>query len=218
MRGSDLFLPPKRRASVHPVETFTQTFLKEGITILEKLDAQAVEDVAAGLAAVRDGENGRLFILGVGGSAGHASHAVNDFRKICGFEAYTPTDNASELTARINDEGWDTCFSEWLKGSRLKAGDAVLVFSVGGGNREKNVSVNLVRAMEHANEVGAKVFSIVGRDGGFAKQASEACVLIPTVHGDRVTPHTEGFAAVVWHLLVSHPLLQKTKTKWESTK
>jgi D-sedoheptulose 7-phosphate isomerase len=197
--------------------SFSQQFVNEGIELLQKLDASSIEKAASGLAAARD-RGGRLFILGVGGSAGHASHAVNDFRKICGWEAYAPTDNVSELTARTNDEGWDTTFIEWLKTSRLGANDAVLVFSVGGGNREKNVSVNLVRAMEHAGEVGAKVFSIVGRDGGFARQASEACVIIPTIHGDRVTPHTEGFAAVVWHLLVSHPLLQKTKTKWESTK
>ncbi len=197
--------------------SFSQQFVNEGIELLQKLDASSIEKAASGLAAARD-RGGRLFILGVGGSAGHASHAVNDFRKICGWEAYAPTDNVSELTARTNDEGWDTTFIEWLKTSRLGKNDAVLVFSVGGGNREKNVSVNLVRAMEHANEVGAKVFSIVGRDGGFARQASEACVIIPTIHGDRVTPHTEGFAAVVWHLLVSHPLLQKTKTKWESTK
>ncbi len=197
--------------------SFSQSFVNEGIELLQKLDASSIEATASGLAAARE-RGGRLFILGVGGSAGHASHAVNDFRKICGWEAYAPTDNVSELTARTNDEGWDTTFIEWLKTSRLGKNDAILVFSVGGGNREKNVSVNLVRAMEHAGEVGAKVFSIVGRDGGFAKQASEACVIIPTVHGDRVTPHTEGFAAVVWHLLVSHPLLQKTKTKWESTK
>jgi D-sedoheptulose 7-phosphate isomerase len=200
------------------METFTQTFLAEGITILQKLDAHAIEAVATGLAAVRAGENARLFILGVGGSAGHASHAVNDFRKICGFEAYTPTDNASELTARINDEGWDTCFSEWLKGSRLRKGDAVLVFSVGGGNREKNVSVNLVKSLELAREVGAKIFGVVGRDGGYTKQVADACVVIPTVSADRTTPHTEGFAAVVWHLLVSHPVLQREKTKWESVK
>jgi D-sedoheptulose 7-phosphate isomerase len=157
-----------------------------------------------------------LFILGVGGSAGHASHAVNDFRKICGFEAYTPTDNVSELTARVNDEGWDTCFSEWLKGSRLRKGDGVLVFSVGGGNREKNVSVNLVRSLELAREVGASVFGIVGRDGGYTKQVADACVVIPVVSSDRVTPHTEGFCAVVWHLLVSHPKLAMKATKWES--
>jgi D-sedoheptulose 7-phosphate isomerase len=198
-------------------DTFTHKFLEESIELIRKLDVASVEATAEGLAAVRAG-GGRLFILGVGGSAGHASHAVNDFRKICGFEAYCPTDNVSELTARVNDEGWDTCFSEWLKGSRLRKGDALLVFSVGGGNREKNVSVNLVKSLELAREVGAKVFGVVGRDGGYTKQVADACVLIPTVASERVTPHTEGFAAVVWHLLVSHPKLQKAATKWESTK
>jgi D-sedoheptulose 7-phosphate isomerase len=197
--------------------TFTQKYIEESIDILRKLDAASIEAVATGLASVRDG-GGRLFILGVGGSAGHAGHAVNDFRKLCGFEAYAPTDNVSELTARVNDEGWDTCFSEWLKGSRLRAGDGVLVFSVGGGNREKNVSVNLVKSLELAREVKAKVFGIVGRDGGYTKQVADGCVLVPTVSAERTTPHTEGFAAVVWHLLVSHPALQKNATKWESVK
>jgi D-sedoheptulose 7-phosphate isomerase len=195
--------------------TFTKTFLDESMALIQKLDVASIEAVAEGLAKVREG-GGRLFILGVGGSAGHASHAVNDFRKICSFEAYCPTDNVSELTARVNDEGWDTCFSEWLKGSRLRRGDALLVFSVGGGNREKNVSVNLVRSLELAKEVGAAVFGVVGRDGGYTKQVSDACVLIPTVSPERVTPHTEGFAAVVWHLLVSHPKLAAKATKWES--
>jgi D-sedoheptulose 7-phosphate isomerase len=195
--------------------SFTRTFLDETAVLIQRLDVAAVEDIAAGLAEVRAG-GGRLFVLGVGGSAGHASHAVNDFRKICGFEAYTPTDNVSELTARVNDEGWDTCFSEWLKGSRLRKGDGVLVFSVGGGNREKNVSVNLVRSLELAKEVGARVFGIVGRDGGFTKQVADACVTIPVVSPDRVTPHTEGFCAVIWHLLVSHPKLASNPTKWES--
>lgn len=198
-------------------ETFTKTFLDESIALINKLDVDSVEKLAAGLADVRQG-GGRLFILGVGGSAGHAGHAVNDFRKICGFEAYAPTDNVSELTARVNDEGWDTCFSEWLKGSRLRKGDGLLVFSVGGGNREKNVSVNLVKSIELAREVGAKVFGIVGRDGGYTKQVADACVLIPTISAERTTPHTEGFCAVVWHLLVSHPKLQIQKTKWESVK
>jgi D-sedoheptulose 7-phosphate isomerase len=197
------------------MSTFSQKYLDESIDIIRKLDATSIEALAQGLASVR---NGRLFILGVGGSAGHAGHAVNDFRKLCGFEAYAPTDNVSELTARVNDEGWDTCFSEWLKGSRLRAGDGVLVFSVGGGNREKNVSVNLVRSLELAREVGAKVFGIVGRDGGYTKQVADACVVVPTVASERVTPHTEGFAAVVWHLLVSHPALQRNATKWESVK
>ena len=198
-------------------DTFTKKFLDESLEIIRKLDAASIEATAEGLAQVRDG-GGRLFILGVGGSAGHAGHAVNDFRKICGFEAYAPTDNVSELTARVNDEGWDTCFSEWLKGSRLRKGDGLLIFSVGGGNREKNVSVNLVRSLELAREVGAKIFGVVGRDGGYTKQVADACVVIPTVAAERVTPHTEGFAAVVWHLLVSHPALAKTATKWESTK
>ncbi len=198
-------------------DTFTKKFLDESLEIIRKLDAASIEATAEGLASVRNG-GGRLFILGVGGSAGHAGHAVNDFRKICGFEAYAPTDNVSELTARVNDEGWDTCFSEWLKGSRLRKGDGLLIFSVGGGNREKNVSVNLVRSLELAREVGAKIFGIVGRDGGFTKQVADACVVIPTVAAERVTPHTEGFAAVVWHLLVSHPELQRAATKWESTR
>ncbi|CAN5789141.1 SIS domain-containing protein [soil metagenome] len=197
--------------------TFTEQFLEESITLIKGIDAATMETMATGLAAVREG-GGRLFILGVGGSAGHASHAVNDFRKICGFEAYTPTDNVSELTARTNDEGWDTTFSEWLKGSRLTGKDALLIFSVGGGNKEKNVSVNLVRALELGKERGSKIFGIVGRDGGYTKQVADACIIVPTVHKDRVTPHTEGFAAVLWHLLVSHPALQQKATKWESTK
>ena len=197
--------------------TFSKQFLEESIQLIQKFDTDAIEAVAAGIAAVRAG-GGRLFILGVGGSAGHAGHAVNDFRKICGIESYAPTDNVSELTARVNDEGWDTCFAEWLKVSRLGKNDALLVFSVGGGNREKNVSVNLVRSLELAKERGAKVYGIVGRDGGFTKQSADACVIIPTVSAERVTPHTEGFCAVVWHLLVSHPALQQAKTKWESVK
>jgi D-sedoheptulose 7-phosphate isomerase len=196
--------------------SFTQTFLGEVARIVSSVDASSIEATAEGLAAVRAG-GGRLFILGVGGSAGHASHAVNDFRKICGFEAYAPTDNVSELTARTNDEGWDTTFIEWLKTSRLSNRDALLIFSVGGGNKDKNVSVNLVRALDLAKERGAKVFGIVGRDGGHTKKVADACVLVPVVESSRVTPHTEGFAAVVWHLLVSHPALQIAATKWEST-
>ncbi|HEX9294687.1 MAG TPA: SIS domain-containing protein [Polyangiaceae bacterium] len=195
--------------------SFSQLFLDETIQLIHEIDSAAIEGLAEGLAAVRAG-GGRLFILGVGGSAGHASHAVNDFRKICGFEAYTPTDNVSELTARVNDEGWDTCFSEWLKGSRLCKGDGVLVFSVGGGNREKNVSVNLVRSLELAREVGARIFGVVGRDGGYTKQVADACVVVPVVSQERITPHTEGFCAVIWHLLVSHPKLAAHPTKWES--
>ena len=197
--------------------TFTLEFLKESQESLGALSSSDIDQIAVGLARVRH-NNGRLFILGVGGSAGHASHAVNDFRKICDFEAYTPTDNVSELTARTNDEGWDTTFSEFLKGSRLRKEDALLIFSVGGGNREKNVSVNLVKAIELAKERGASVFGIVGKDGGFTKQAADACVVIPTVNPNRITPHTEGLCAVIWHLLVSHPELKVKQTKWESTK
>ena len=199
------------------MDTFARTFLQETVTIVEKLDDEEIERLAAGLAAVRDA-GGRLFILGVGGSAGHAGHAVNDFRKICRFEAYAPTDNVAELTARVNDDGWDTSFSEWLKGSRIGPADAVLVFSVGGGDRDKNVSVNIVRAVELAMEVGAKVYGIVGRDGGFTAQSADACVVIPPLNPERITPHTEGLCAVVWHLLVSHPALQAEPTKWESVR
>jgi D-sedoheptulose 7-phosphate isomerase len=198
------------------VSDFAKLFLDETVEAVKKIDAAVVDALATGLASVRDG-GGRLFILGVGGSAGHASHAVNDFRKICGFEAYAPTDNVSELTARVNDEGWETSFSEWLKVSRLGAKDALLVFSVGGGNVEKNVSPNLVRALELAKQVGAPVFGIVGKDGGATRAAAKACVLIPVVSPDRITPHTEGLCAVVWHLLVSHPALKIKQTKWEST-
>jgi D-sedoheptulose 7-phosphate isomerase len=194
---------------------FTRQYIAEAAAILEALDMDVVEAIASGLRAVRD-RDGRLFIVGVGGSAGHASHAVNDFRKICGFEAYTPTDNVAELTARINDDGWETSFAEWLKGSRLNSRDAVLVFSVGGGDRERNVSVNLVRALELARERGASIFGIVGRDGGFTNQVADACLVIPPLYVVHVTPHTEGLCAVIWHLLVSHPALQLTTTKWES--
>ena len=196
------------------MESFTASYLRESIRLIEQLDSKAIENLAQGLSEVRD-RGGRLFILGVGGSAGHASHAVNDFRKICGLDAATPTDNVSELTARINDEGWDTCFSNWLKASGLNVKDALLVFSVGGGNREKNVSTNLVNAMDVARTVGAKIFGIVGRDGGYTKTVADVCVVIPTVSTERVTPHTEGFCAVVWHLLVSHPALKAHQTKWE---
>lgn len=197
--------------------SFTEQYIQETIGILSALDAAAVEALAAGLAQVRDGR-GRLFVLGVGGSAGHASHAVNDFRKICGIEAYAPTDNVSELTARVNDEGWETVFAAWLEVSNLRAGDALLVFSVGGGSEAKRVSVNLVRAVAFAKAVGAKVFGVVGRDGGYTKLAADACVVIPPRYADRVTPHTEGLCAMVWHLLVSHPRLQRCATKWESVK
>src|SRR5580765_6805830 len=199
------------------MSTFTQKYLDESIDLIKRLDAQAIEAVATGLAKVREG-GGRLFILGVGGSAGHASHAVNDFRKLCAFESYAPTDNVSELTARVNDEGWDGSFAAWLEVSRLGPRDAVLVFSVGGGNKEKNVSANLVHALELAEERGTAVFGVVGRDGGATRAAAEACVVIPTVSPDRITSHTEGLCAVVWHLLVSHPALKRAATKWESVK
>ena len=199
------------------VSAFTQQFLKESAELINALDGAIIDRMSEGLAAARDG-GGRLFILGVGGSAGHASHAVNDFRKLCAFEAYSPADNVSELTARVNDEGWDTSFSEWLKVSRLSAQDALLIFSVGGGSKEKNVSMNLVRALELAKGVGSKIFGIVGKDGGYTAQVADACVIIPTASPDRITPHTEGLCAVVWHLMVSHPALKRAATKWESTK
>jgi len=198
-------------------DDFTKNYLDETVRAVRALDAAAIDAVAAGLARVRDA-GGRLFILGVGGSAAHASHAVNDFRKLCAFEAYAPTDNVSELTARVNDDGWDASFAAWLEVSRLGPRDAVLVFSVGGGSKEKNVSANLVRALELAAQRGSAVFGVVGRDGGATRAAAEACVLIPTVSPDRITPHTEGLCAVVWHLLVSHPALKRAATKWESTK
>jgi D-sedoheptulose 7-phosphate isomerase len=199
------------------METFTDLYLEESMALIRDLDKSSIEAVASGLAQVRKG-GGRLFVLGVGGSAGHASHAVNDFRKICGFEAYCPTDNVSELTARVNDDGWESSFSGWLEVSRLGARDAVLVFSVGGGNREKNVSPNLVKALELAQRVGASIYGIVGKDGGFTRKAAAACVLVPVVSPERITPHTEGFCAVIWHLLVSHPELKQSATKWESTR
>lgn len=199
------------------MDKFAAGFIKESIEILNKVDADEIDRLSVGLTQVRE-KGGRLFILGVGGSAGHASHAVNDFRKICGFEAYSPTDNVSELTARTNDEGWDTTFSEWLKGSRLRKEDGLLIFSVGGGNKAKNVSVNLVRALELAKERGAYICGIVGKDGGYTKEVANHCVVIPTVNADRITPHTEGMAAVVWHLVVTHPALKMNATKWESTK
>lgn len=194
---------------------FVRAYLAETKDIVDSISVRDVEAVASGLALVREGA-GRLFILGVGGSAGHASHAVNDFRKICEFEAYAPTDNVSELTARTNDEGWDTTFVAWLAGSRLRAGDGVLVFSVGGGNHAANVSINLVKALEYAKSLGASVFGIVGRDGGYTAEVADACIVIPASYPERTTPHTEGLCAVFWHLLVSHPDLAVVGTKWES--
>jgi D-sedoheptulose 7-phosphate isomerase len=197
--------------------TFTEQFLAEAAEILRQIDTAAVERVAGVLADCR-GRGGRLFILGVGGSAANASHAVNDFRKICGFEAYAPTDNVSELTARTNDEGWAGVFDSWLRVSRLREADALLIFSVGGGNLENNVSPNLVAAVRYAKTVGARVTGIVGRDGGYTAQAADACVIVPTVNVRHVTPHAEAFQAVIWHLLVTHPALKQAETKWESVK
>jgi len=197
--------------------TFTRSFLDEAVTIIGKLDTSMIDRVAAILRETRD-KSGRLFILGVGGSAGNASHAVNDFRKLCAIEAYAPTDNVSELTARTNDEGWATVFEAWLKVSKLKPQDTILVFSVGGGNLEKNVSPNLVAALAYAKEVGSKVVGVVGRDGGYTAKVADAAVIIPTVNPEHVTPHSEAFQAVVWHLLVTHPDLKACETKWESTK
>ena len=197
--------------------SFTKQFLAEVQQVTAQLNEAAIEKAANELAAIRE-RGGRLFILGVGGSAGNAGHAVNDFRKICGFEAYAPTDNVSELTARTNDEGWATVFSEWLKGSRINAKDGLLIFSVGGGNLEKNVSPNLVSAIQIAKQVGASVVGIVGRDGGYTAQQATACVIVPTVNPTHVTPHSEAFQGVIWHLLVSHPKLKVAQTKWESTK
>jgi D-sedoheptulose 7-phosphate isomerase len=197
--------------------SFTKQFLAEVQQVTAQLDEAAIEKCADELAAIRT-RGGRLFILGVGGSAGNAGHAVNDFRKICGFEAYAPTDNVSELTARTNDEGWATVFSEWLKGSRINAKDGLLIFSVGGGNLEKNVSPNLVSAIQLAKQVGASVIGIVGRDGGYTAKEATACVIVPTVNPTHVTPHSEAFQGIVWHLLVSHPKLKVAPTKWESTK
>ncbi|MBV8709413.1 MAG: SIS domain-containing protein [Acidobacteriaceae bacterium] len=195
--------------------SFSESFLAEVQEITNQLDTQAIEQIAATLAEVRE-NGGRLFILGVGGSAANASHAVNDFRKIVGLETYAPTDNVSELTARTNDEGWATVFEKWLRVSRLKKADAILVLSVGGGNLEKQVSLNLVAALEYARSVQAKITGIVGRDGGYTAQVADACVIIPTVNTAHVTPHSEAFQAVVWHLLVSHPKLKVEKTRWES--
>ena len=197
--------------------SFTKDFLAEVQQVTAQLDEAAIEKAAEELAAIRE-RGGRLFILGVGGSAGNAGHAVNDFRKICGFEAYAPTDNVSELTARTNDDGWPSIFSEWLKGSRINAKDGLLIFSVGGGNLEKNVSPNLVNAIQLAKRAGASVVGIVGRDGGYTAKEATAAVIVPTVNPAHVTPHSEAFQAVIWHFFVSHPKLKVTQTKWESTK
>jgi D-sedoheptulose 7-phosphate isomerase len=197
--------------------SYSAQHLAETVEIVQKIDPETLEKMADLLAAVRD-RGGRLFFLGVGGSAANASHAVNDFRKIAGIESYAPTDNVSELTARTNDEGWASVFVEWLKGSRLKPTDAIMVFSVGGGNVEKNVSPNLVSALQFAEKIGASILGIVGRDGGYTAKVADACCIVPKVNPDNVTPHSEAFQGVLWHLLVSHPKLKAQQTKWESTR
>jgi D-sedoheptulose 7-phosphate isomerase len=196
--------------------SYAAQHMKEAVEIIQKMDVSAIEKMADLLASVK-ADGGRIFFLGVGGSAGNCSHAVNDFRKIVGIESYAPTDNVSELTARTNDEGWATVFVEWLKISKLQPKDALFIFSVGGGNLEKNISPNLVEAIKFAKSVGAKVAGVVGRDGGYTAQAADACVIVPTVNPETITPHSEAFQAVVWHLLVSHPKLKTNQTKWEST-
>jgi D-sedoheptulose 7-phosphate isomerase len=195
--------------------SFSEEFLSEAAEIISRLDKNAIERIVRLLVETRDG-GGRLFVLGVGGSAANASHAVNDFRKIAGIEAYTPTDNVSELTARTNDEGWISVFDSWLRVSRLNAKDALLVFSVGGGNLEQDISTNLVAALRFARETGARIAGVVGRDGGYTAQVADACVIVPAVNPLHVTPHTEAFQAIVWHLIVSHPDIKRTQTKWES--
>jgi D-sedoheptulose 7-phosphate isomerase len=196
---------------------YSEKHLTETIKIINKIDTDQIEKVADLIAKVRK-KNGRIFFIGVGGSAGNCSHAVNDFRKIVGIESYAPTDNVSELTARTNDEGWSTIFSEWFKVSKLNQNDCVFVFSVGGGNLEKNISPNIVRGLEYAKECNSKITGVIGRDGGYTSKVSDACVIIPTINDENITPHSEAFQAVIWHLLVSHPKLKLNETKWESTK
>tara|TARA_Y100000590_G_C15297162_1_gene854874 strand:+ start:131 stop:727 length:597 start_codon:yes stop_codon:yes gene_type:complete len=194
---------------------FINQYLLDAKRIIDKIDKDQVLKMVSILSNLPE-KNGRLFILGVGGGAGHASHAVNDFRKICGIEAYTPTDNVSELTARVNDDGWETSYVNWLKISNLNKNDVILVFSVGGGNLEKNISVNILNSLELAKNIGSSICGVVGRDGGHTAKVADACVIIPSINSETVTPHTEAFQAVIWHLLVSHPGLQKFEMKWES--
>jgi D-sedoheptulose 7-phosphate isomerase len=196
---------------------FAKQYLEETQEIASHLNADDIESMVSVLSEVRK-FGGRLFIIGSGGGAGHASHAVCDFRKLCGFEAYAPYDNISELTARVNDEGWDVTIINWLKVSRFNLKDCVFVFSVGGGSKEKNISTNLVNVVQYAKSIGAKIVGVVGKDGGFTKEKGDAVVVVPSLHTSRITPHTEGLQAVIWHLLVSHPVLQLNPTKWESTK
>ena len=196
---------------------FSSDYLNECIEICNLIDSNKVENIAEIINSVRE-EKGRIFFLGVGGGAGHAGHAVNDFRKICGIESYAPTDNVSELTARVNDDGWDTCYVNWLKGSQLNEKDMLFIFSVGGGNLEKNISVNILESLKLAKQIGSKICGVVGRDGGYTAQVADECIIVPTVNEANVTPHTEAFQAVVWHLLVAHPLLLANEMKWESVK
>jgi D-sedoheptulose 7-phosphate isomerase len=197
--------------------SYTANYIQEAIAILNNLDQEAIERTADLLSDVR-AQGGRVFFLGVGGGAGHASHAVCDFRKIANIEAYSPSDNVSELTARINDEGWDSVYANWLRGSRLRASDLIFVFSVGGGDAERNISTNLVRALQYAKEVGARVCGVVGRDGGFTRKVADSCVLVSVPNPSTVTPHTESFQAMIWHLLASHPRVKMSEMKWESVK
>jgi D-sedoheptulose 7-phosphate isomerase len=197
--------------------SYTTTYIAEARQILDRLDVAAIDRMVALLVQLRE-RGGRLFFLGVGGSAANASHAVNDFRKIAGIEAYAPTDNVSELTARVNDESWESVFAQWLRGSHLAARDLIFVLSVGGGDLERNISPNLVRALEYAKQVGASICGVVGRDGGYTAQVADACVIIPTISPETITPHAEAFQAVVWHLLVTHPELRAAEMKWESTR
>lgn len=197
------------------ISQYTARYLREAAEIATRIDQTAIDRIVEILSATRD-QGGRLFFVGVGGGAGHAGHAVNDFRKIAGIESYTPTDNVSELTARINDEGWESSFARWLEGSRLRVGDVVFVFSVGGGDLEKDISANIIRALQLAQRVGARIVGVVGRDGGYTAKVADAVVIIPTISADTVTPHTEAFQAVVWHLVVSHPALKRHEMKWES--
>ena len=199
------------------IRDYIDLYLSEAVEIALKIDKESIEKIINIILKLKE-NNGRLFILGVGGGAGNASHAVNDFRKIAGIESYTPTDNVSELTARVNDDGWETVFVNWLKGSKLNSKDCVFVFSVGGGNVEKNISVNLVKALQYSKEVGSDIIGVVGRDGGYTAQIADACVIIPPLDKETITPHTESFQAVVWHLIVSHPLINTYGMKWESIK
>jgi D-sedoheptulose 7-phosphate isomerase len=194
-----------------------ERYLGEAQKIIESINQSALQEIVKSLIELRQ-QGGRLFFLGVGGGAANASHAVNDFRKICGIEAYTPTDNVSELTARTNDNGWQSVFIDWLRGSKLSSADAVFVLSVGGGNLEKNISVNLIRALDYAKEMRAKIFGVVGRDGGYTAKVSDVCVIVPTVNAETITPHTESFQSVLLHLIVSHPDLKVSEMKWESVK